>query len=303
MLGAALISYNDIIPAQIVVTGKNPPVALKSFSSGKLSNIFVKPGQAVAEEALLAEIENNADIDDVYYLKKKLVDIELSAISLDSLNRVFPSRLNLGDLQSSFDKFVTSYQDYILLNPSVSNKNFPISKSQKEELEIIYRQQLERAYKQLDNDLMDWERKYIFKSPIDGKVAVFDIWNRHQNVSVGETIFTIVPDDPEEIIGHGSLPTQNSGKVKVGQKAIIKLDNYPFQEWGSLEGRISYISEVPRQDEHTLYTLYIEIESLTTSFDKQLHFKQEMQGTAEIIIEELSILERIFYQLRETFSR
>ena len=33
--------------------------------------------------------------------------------------------------------------------------------------------------------------------------------------------------------------------------------------------------------------------------DKKIDFKQEMRGNAEIVTEELSVLERIFYQLKK----
>ena len=105
------------------------------------------------------------------------------------------------------------------------------------------------------------------------------------------------------IIGRVTLPIRNSGKVKAGQKVIIKLDNYPFEEWGSLIGEIENISEVPKQGEETFYTLYIGVRELTTSFGKTITFKQEMQGTAEIVVEELTVLQRIFYELRKVFDR
>ena len=139
-------------------------------------------------------------------------------------------------------------------------------------------------------------------SPISGKVTLFDVWNQFQNVNEGEILFTVVPNDLEEIIGKVALPIRNSGKVKKGQKVLIKLDNYPFEEWGSLQGEIDNISEVPKQGEKAYYTLYISIDNLTTTYDKEIDFKQEMQGTAEIIVEELTILQRIFYQLRKVLD-
>ncbi len=163
-------------------------------------------------------------------------------------------------------------------------------------------QNLEQAKQNLENQIYQWEQLYIIKSPIDGKVTLFDVWNTYQNVQLGETLFTVVPEDIDGIIGRVTMPVQNSGKVKVGQEVIVKLDNYPYQEWGSLKGTISSISDVPKQGE-ALYTIFVDIEGLNTSFDKALDFKQEMQGTAEIVVEELTVLQRIFYQLREVFSR
>ncbi len=163
-------------------------------------------------------------------------------------------------------------------------------------------QKLEEAKQNLENKITAWEQQYVIKSPIDGKVTLFDVWNTYQNVKIGDVLFTVVPNDIKGIIGRVTMPTQNSGKVKEGQEVIIKLNNYPYQEWGSLKGTINSISAVPKQGEAS-YTIFIKLESLNTSFNKPIDFKQEMQGTAEIIVEELTILERIFYQLREVFNR
>lgn len=297
LLGASLISYNDIIPAQITVTSKNPPVHLKSRSSGRLTNIFVEPGQEVQKGEALAEIENTANIEDVYALKNHLDGSELPLISLDSLKLLFPFHLELGDNQLAYGDFIAQYQNYILFNSLT-----PIKKQPDMIRRQLLKQQLENARQNLDNSIASWEQRYILKSPIDGMVTFFDVLNKYQNVSNEETIFTVVPNNQEGIMGRAILPAQNSGKVKVGQKVMIKLDNYPFQEWGSLEGKVSSISDVPKQGEQALYAIQIEINSLTTSYGKSIDFKPEMQGKAEVIIEELTIMERIFYQLRKTFN-
>jgi len=42
---------------------------------------------------------------------------------------------------------------------------------------------------------------------------------------------------------------------------------------------------------------------LVTSYNKEIPFKQEMRGTAEIITEDLRLIERFFYQFKELVSR
>lgn len=391
ILGSALISYNDIIPAQITITSKNPPIYLKANTSGRLTHIFVEPDQQVVENEVLAEIENTANLEDILYLRDRLSDFEGRLMNLDSLQKKYPPYLELGSIQLAYGEFLTQYQSYILFNTlvpneresamianqlreqrsflekqqrqlnifkedlelsknsydrnktlyekgviskaefenasrqyltdkqqyegfltSISNTQIAIanfnnlltkSNIQGTEFENSYKQQLDKGYQTLNNELLLWEQRFLLKSPIEGKVTVFDIWNKYQNVNAGETLFTIVPNDTDEIIGRVTLPIRNSGKVKVGQKVIIKLANYPFEEWGSLEGIIQNISEVPKQGEEAFYTLYVKLDGLTTSYSKQIEFKQEMQGTAEIVVEELTVLQRIFYQLRKVFDR
>ncbi len=38
------------------------------------------------------------------------------------------------------------------------------------------------------------------------------------------------------------LPTSNSGKAKIGQQVNIKLADYPFSEYGMLNGTVTNIS-------------------------------------------------------------
>jgi multidrug resistance efflux pump len=172
--------------------------------------------------------------------------------------------------------------------------------------EISTDQNLEQAKQDLENQILQWEQQFVLKSPIKGEVTVFDIWSKYQNVNVGQDLFTVIPDEIDGIIGRVSFPVANSGKIEVGQNVIIKLDSYPYQEWGSLSGEIINISGVPQlnaQGGPPMYVAYLKVDSLSSSFEKDIDFKQEMEGTAEIVVEELTVMQRIFYQLREVFSR
>lgn len=41
---------------------------------------------------------------------------------------------------------------------------------------------------------------------------------------------------------------------------------------------------------------------LKTSYNKELVFDKEMRGSAEIVTEDLRLIERVFYQFRELFK-
>lgn len=171
-----------------------------------------------------------------------------------------------------------------------SSSNLNTSRT-KEQLEL----QLLESYENLRSQLSIWEQKYVLRAPIGG-VTFFKFWSDHQFVNVGDEVMTIVPDQTQAVIGKVQMPVQNSGKVKSGQQVYIRLDNYPYQEFGMLAGTVQSISLVPRNDS---YAIEVQLpRGLRTSFDKLLDFRQEMQGSAEIITEELRLLERIFYQIR-----
>lgn len=169
--------------------------------------------------------------------------------------------------------------------------------------ENVHVSNLELQKEELISELSKWEDQYLLKSPISGRVSFFDVWGKHQNVEHGQVIFTIIPMGQLEYLGMCRVPFRNSGRIKAGQRVILKLESYPYREWGSVDGEVQMVSEVPKIGENEGYIAYITIKDLITSYGKSLEFKQEMVGSAEIILEEVTLLERIFYQFRNLWSQ
>jgi len=89
---------------------------------------------------------------------------------------------------------------------------------------------------------------------------------------------------------------QGAGKVKIGQRVNIKLDNYPYLEYGMLEGIIRSISKVPEDQKYSLDVDFPK--GLVTNYGIELDFAQQIEGQAEIITEDLRLLQRIFNPIR-----
>lgn len=158
---------------------------------------------------------------------------------------------------------------------------------------------LKQSVQNLKNKIETWEEKYILKSRTNGIVSFYDSYEKFQSVSIGERIFTIFPKMNSGIIGTLKIPVFNSGKVKKGQRVIIKLDNYPHYQYGSFEGKVLALSSSP---ESNTYTVFVDSIFLESSYNEKIIFNQEMLGNAEIVTEELSLLERALYSLRKVFS-
>jgi len=141
-----------------------------------------------------------------------------------------------------------------------------------------------------------WEQNYLLKSPIAGSVSFNRFWSANQNVKEGEKVFTVLPSDSTRIVARVDLGMKRSGKVKLGQRVNIKLNNYPYMEFGMLQGSIRSISEVPDGNN---YSLDVELSNgLVTNYGIELKFAQKIEGTAEIITEDQRLLQRIFNPLK-----
>lgn len=129
-------------------------------------------------------------------------------------------------------------------------------------------------------------------------------WIENQNVQAGETVFTTIPTGSFQLIGKAALPVARSGKVKIGQKVNIRLENFPENEFGILRGKVQNISLVPSQSGETIYyTVEIRLpEGLLTTYQKKLPYLPNMQGRADVITEDMSLLSRLFMPVRKIWS-
>jgi multidrug resistance efflux pump len=159
-----------------------------------------------------------------------------------------------------------------------------------------------QAFYQLKKVIKDWELNYVLRSSINGKVTFLQIWTENQNIEVGSTVFAIIPSDKSNFIGKVKAPALNSGKIKIGQDVTIRLANYPDTEFGILKGKVTAISLTPDKDNNLLIDISLPNE-LETSYKKQITFQQEMTGNADIITEDLRLIERLLYQFRGVFKR
>jgi multidrug resistance efflux pump len=164
-----------------------------------------------------------------------------------------------------------------------------------------YAQSLKQSMQTLKSEIETWEQTYLLKAPIDGKVSLFNYWSINQNLKQGDEVLSIVPTQKQEIIAKLFLPVTNSGKLKVGQTVNIKLNNYLYQEYGMLRGNVKSISVMPKNESYAVEVALPD--KLTTTYKKHLDYKEEMQGTADIITEELSVFDRVFYQFRKIIKK
>ena len=162
------------------------------------------------------------------------------------------------------------------------------------------------AYDRLWSQIGQWEQNYLLTSPIEGRVALTMFWQENQNVTVGETIMTIVPDEDGSHHGKIRLSQQGAGKVKTGQKVNIKFDDYPYMEYGFVQVNLTSISLVPYGDvsNGNIYIMEVEMpDSLITRYGILIPYRPEMSGTAEIITEDLTVFDRLVNPIKSVLKR
>ena len=215
------------------------------------------------------------------------------------------------DYENNQLEFAQAERNYKNIESSISQIREGISNAQKttkgteinkikEEMTLL--KHVIQSFNQLKKAIKDWEYQYVLKSDIKGQVAFLSYWNENQTVNQGDLVFTIIPSENSSFIAKLKTPVQNSGKIKIGQNVNIKLENYPDAEFGVLNGVVKNMSLIPNKE--GLYLIDVELpKSLITSYNKKIEFRQKMRASAEIVTEDLRLIERFFYQFRQVLSR
>ncbi len=177
-------------------------------------------------------------------------------------------------------------------------QDFKISRDEEKDKLISI---LNESFMNLKAQSRIWENTYLLKSPIDGTVTFTRFWSSNQSVAKDEAVVSIIPLEPGDFIGRINLKMQRSGKVKTGQIVNIKLYGFPYLEYGMVRGVVKSKSLVPSGD---AYTIEISLsDGLSTTYGIKLEFTQNMQGTAEVMTDNLRLLQKIVNPFRYLISR
>jgi multidrug resistance efflux pump len=220
----------------------------------------------------------------------------------------------VSDLEKSSINKISNEQEYGLVVKEIINNIYQIDEA-KNKLQVLDIQQHDKerelkialfnSFSQIQESIKEWKRKYTFQAPFRGRVDFMNFLRDDDFVQQGQELFTVVPEE-NEVIGQVFIPEQGSGKIKVGQEVIIKLDLYPYAQYGSVKGVLQRISFVPNsqvmsgsQGKVQAYLLTVSLpQGLVTNYGTRLEFKFEAKGIAEIITEDRRLIGRLFDNLK-----
>lgn len=191
-------------------------------------------------------------------------------------------------------------QLYSTINDLQRNEQTTSVNQSKDDINLLRNAVL--SYNQLKKAILDWELLYVLRSSITGQVSFMHFWVENQTVNAGEDTFVVIPNEMSDLIGKIKAPILNSGKIKKGQEVHIRLANYPDREFGIIKGKVKSISLTPDRENNLLIDVKLP-NGLVTSYKKEITFHQEMSGSANVITEDLRLIERLLYQFRDFFKR
>jgi len=329
-------NYQDVFLLKSIVDNYNINDPKTAFPFSKLKNtqlgeiesayaVFQKDYQAqeLNHDLQPFAIENRAQVSEKIQIKERLEILQQQKVINESELQL--QKNEIARFEALFNKGIISAQEMeikklgflqaqknyksllssisqlrsSLIDNTKSSQNSHVN-STKEEVNLG--RNMAQSFYQLKKVIKDWELAYALKSSISGRVTFLQVWNENQTITIGDNVFSIIPDAKNGFIGKVKAPALNSGKIKTGQRVNIRLANFPDREFGVLKGKIQNISLVPDKDGNLLIDVALP-NGLLTSYNKQIVFQQEMKGSAEIVTEDLRLIERILYQFKSIFEQ
>ncbi|MBL8524014.1 MAG: HlyD family efflux transporter periplasmic adaptor subunit, partial [Betaproteobacteria bacterium] len=165
----------------------------------------------------------------------------------------------------------------------------------------------------LEQDSIENEsrRETYLTAPQAGTVtAIFA--DRGKLAVAGQPLLNLIPGGAK-MQADVYVPSRAAGFIRVGSKALLQYQAYPYQKFGSHEGRIAKISRTavasnelpfPAQQNELFYVATVELmKQSVTAYGKEEHLQSGMLVDASILLDRRTLLEWVFEPLYSISGR
>ena len=240
---------DEVITVQGRLIPKEGAVEVKSPVSGQLSSILVKSGDTVREGQVLLKFDvegasaQRKSIEKQLELEKQKIKDQIET----SDNRLLTIKRNIGFTQEILRRFkpleasgAISEIQLLQQKNRLETQNDSLLQLQAQLKELknesnIRKEKLVANLNQLNDQLKNEE----VKAPISGVVFDFKPDNSNYFASTSEILLKVVPKG--ELKGVVNVFNSDIGFLKEGQKVKVRVDSFPFTEYGQIDGEIANI--------------------------------------------------------------
>jgi len=278
--------------------------------------------QPVYEDLYQQYLQYKSTVDNGYYLKRiTFLETDLKGISsvgheitiqesiqqrehknlleeYKAYQKLFENKvISRSEFVQQENKYLSSKYPLQQTKTSLINNQSSYASKQKELLELkhtIFEEQAKflQSLNKCLNEINNWTLLNVLKAPHAGTVTFAGIIQVNQNVISNQEIF-IIDAGRNAFFGELKIPQYNMGKIKKGDKTLIKLHSYPYEQYGIISGRLDHISAVAYRD--SVFIAKVVFEKMENKdSDHRIVLKNGMIADAQVITEESTLLQRVF---------
>lgn len=251
----------------------------------------------------LALIKNNAtNQKQILQQDQSLQQLEYNAYEKLAKDKVI-APLELNQFKS---KLLAKDQGLQQTESQITNSNISSHNKRKEilDLEKTVRDQqqwFQSSLFTLKSKIEEWIQRYIIVSPEKGRVEFISFLQENQLLNAGQELFFIQPPETN-YYAEMKAGQAGFGKIKNGQKVLLKLDGYPSPEFGYIEGNVAYISNFPNEKDSFIAKVNLP-NGLMTNYKRSIYFRNNLSASAEVITDDRRLIDRLFSQVEKIVRR
>lgn len=270
---------------------------------------FLSTGFYLRKKGMLAtDMQNMARLHRILTTQKGLMqkDLTLTQQTHDANATLHTDKVIADfEMRSEESKLIAKQLSLPQINSSLVGNESQQNEKRKEiaELEnqiIVQKNTFIQALQTFKSQVQAWEYKYLLKAPVAGTVSFAGFLQENQEIKAGHPLFYVQPGNTSYFV-EMLIPQYNFGKVKMGQQVLLKFQAYPSEQYGSVSGTIDLISNSPA-DSGFLAKVSLP-NGLVTNYKKPLQYRYGLFAQADIITENMRLLERFYYNLAKQFKK
>mgnify|MGYP006180813167 FL=1 len=267
----------------------------------------------------------------VYLQKKQMInqeinDLVLQKSRLNNQRRIYQQDFEIAEKefqahQKLLEGKVISSLEFKREESKYINKKIPLENvassllsngitqnlKQQELKELDNQVRIERAnflakINQFKSEIDNWKMEHLLIAKTSGTVVFNQFVNEGDWVAANKPLFYISSKDEGKYIGEMKIGQYALGKVFEGQTVVIRLKAFPYQEYGVLKGKISYLSNL-NATKDTSYVARVTFDNgKQSTYQKELNLKNGLIADAEIITQHRSLLVKLFSSVVSLFK-
>lgn len=136
-------------------------------------------------------------------------------------------------------------------------------------------------------------------APMAGIVTGLNVRAPGEVVNQGEQLLQILPDQGELVV-EALVKNAEIGFVHKGDNVKLKLDAFPFQDFGVIEGTVFEVAQYPQTDKDGNYVYQVRIkpkQMFISSHGKSIPLQNGLTAECDIILRKVSVIQALLRPL------
>lgn len=323
-----VIDLDILLDSSIYYLSNNEEKKINYFTENKFTNLgeiqtsyhqFILAYQLFKNSFINGFVQNkfeilNNDINGINISNSKLrkqkdlteEDIKLLKEDYSAFESLFTDKIiSIQELRVEKSK-VLNRQLGIPQIETIILSNEALLRQKKKEIYELQHSNLEQkeafvqAIKTLKSRIDDWKKKFIVYAPVSGKV-IFTISIQESKFLTNTNNIGYINPLSSKYYAEVILPQSNFGKIFLGQNVQLRFDAYQYNEFGIVNGKMDYISNVASD---TGFIAQISLpKGLLTTQNKLLQYNSGLMADALIVTNDITIYKRMVYSLLKETNR